>query len=245
MNAFSIPADEAQDVQSTSRPDPIARFLRAPFHARSFTNLLYLLLAFPLGTAYFIFLTTGLSLGTGLVITLLGLPIVGLTMLASWWLAALERRMAIGLLGAEVPPMGPTPFQSGKGFRHDIQEFLSNRVTWTGMLYLVLKFPLGIFSFVVTVTLIAFSTSFLLVPFLYPLSLIEWDGILLWVDSPAEAGLCFVLGLLLTYVSLHLLNGLAAFWKMLSVWMLGSEQPAAPAPPAPAPAEPEAPAEAV
>lgn len=229
MNA-SIPAGEAQDVQIDSRPDPIAQFLRAPFHARSYTNLLYLLLAFPLGTAYFVFLATGLSLGTGLVITLLGLPIVGLTMLASWWLAALERKIAIGLLGAAVPPMGPTPFQSGKGFRHDIEEFLSNRVTWTGMLYLGLKFPLGIFSFVVTVTLIALSMSFVLVPFLYPLSFVEWDGIMLWwVDSPAEAALCFVLGLLFTYASLLLLNGLAAFWKLLSVWMLGSERHAAPA----------------
>jgi hypothetical protein len=227
-----------------SRPDPIAQFFLSPFHARSYTNLLYLVLTLPLGTVYFVFLATGLSIGTGLAITVLGLPLVGFTMLASWWLAALERKIAIGLLGAEVPPMGPTPFQSGNGFRYDLQEFLSNRVTWTGMLYLGLKFPLGIFSFVLVTTLIAVSTSFLLVPFLYPFNLIEWDGVLLWwVDTPAEAALCFVAGLLFTYASLLLLNGLAAFWKLLSVWMLGSERyAAAPAPPAPALMEPEAPA---
>jgi hypothetical protein len=225
-----------------SRPDPIAQFLLAPLQARSYTNLLYLLLALPLGTAYFVFLTTGLSLGIGTLITVLGVPTLGLTMVGSWWLAALERQMAIGLLGAEVPPMGPAPFQSGKGFRHDLQAFLSNPVTWKGMLYLGLKFPLGIFSFVLVTTLIAVSTSFLLVPFLYPFSFIEWDGLLLWwVDTPAEAALCFVAGLLFTYASLLILNGLAAGWKLLSVWFLGSERYAAPAPPAPALMEPEAP----
>lgn len=142
--------------------------------------------------------------------------------------------------------MGPTPFRSGLGFRHDLEEFLGNRVTWTGMLFLGLKLPLGLLSFVVTVTLIALSTSFLLVPFVYPLSLIQMDSLILWwVDTPGEAALCFVIGLAFTYVSLLLLNGLAALWKMLAVAMLGGdlETPPAPvAPVAPVPVEePEAP----
>jgi hypothetical protein len=230
----SIPADQVQDV---SRPDPIVQFLRAPFHARSYANLIYLLLSMPLGLFHFTFLSTGLSLAFGLLITVVGLPILGLTLWGSWWLAALERQMAIGLLGAEVPPMGPTPFRSGMGFRHDLEEFLGNRVTWTGMLYLGLKFPLGLVTFTLAVTLIAFSTSFLLVPFLYPLSFIEWDSVLLWwVDTPAEAALCFAAGLLFTYASLLILNGLAALWKALAVAMLGSERYAGePSPPAPLP----------
>jgi len=217
MNA-SIPAGAAG-----SRRDPLAQIALAPFHARSYTNLVFLLLAMPLGIFYFTFLVTGLAVGFGMIITLLGVPILGLTLWGSWWLAALERKLAMGLLGAEVPPMGPQPFRSGKGFRHDLEEFLGNRVTWTGMLYLGLKLPLGVFTFAVAVTMIAVSTSFVLVPFLYPLSFIEWDGVMLWwVDSPAEAGLCFLIGLLFTYVSLLLLNGLAALWKMLATAALGS-----------------------
>jgi len=232
MNAL-MSAEELQDVPAASRPDPIAQFLLAPFQARSYTGLIYLLLSFPLGIFHFIFLVTGLSVGIGMLITVLGLPIVGLTLLGSWWLAAMERQIAIGLLGAKIPPMGPTPFRSGQGFRHDLEQFLSNRVTWSGMLFLAVKFPLGIFSFVAAVTLIALSMSFLLVPFLYPLSFIEWDGVLLWwVDTPAEAGLCFLVGLLFTYASLLLLNGLAAFWKVLAVALLGREEDVEPATPA-------------
>jgi len=230
MNA-SIPANDLRDTQEVS---PLVQFLFAPFQPRSFTKLLYLLLSFPLGITHFTFLATGLSLGLGLMITVLGVPIIGLTLLGSWFFAAMERQLAIGLLGADVPPMGPTPFRSGQGFRRDLEQFLGNRVTWTGTLFLGLKFPLGLFSFFMAVILIAVSFSFLLVPFLYPLSFIEWDGILLWwVDSPAEAGLCFLAGLLFTYVSLLLLNGLAELWKVLAVATLGSarfQEPALPTP---------------
>jgi hypothetical protein len=217
----SIPANNLRDHQGS----PIAQILLAPFQARSYTNLVYLLLSFPLGIFHINFLATGLALGIGLLITVLGLPILGLTLLGSWWISALERQLAISLLGAEVPPMGPKPFHSGLGFRHDLEQFLRNRVTWTGMLFVGLKFPLGVISFVMVIALIAVSFSFLLVPFLYPLSFIEWDGLLLmWVDSPAEAGLCFLLGLLFSYVSLLLLNGMAAIWRKLAEATLGSEK---------------------
>lgn len=49
------------EPNTTSR-HPLARFLAAPLEARSYTNLLYLALAFPLGLSYFIFLAVGLSL---------------------------------------------------------------------------------------------------------------------------------------------------------------------------------------
>jgi len=236
----SIPADDVKDLHRT---DPIAQFFLAPFQARTYANLIYLLLSLPLGILHFTVLSIGFSTALGLVITVLGLPILFFTMLGSWWLAAMERRLAIGILGAEVPPMGPTPFQSGKGFRHDLGEFLGNPVTWTGLLYLgLIKLPLGIVSFVMTVALIAVSTSLLLVPFLYPLSFIELDSVILfWVDTPAEAGLCLLAGLVLTYVSLLVLNGLAVLWKLLAVSMLGNKRYAAPVPPAPV--EPEAPVE--
>ena len=35
---------------------------------QSYLNIFYLLLAFPLGIAYFVFLVTGISVGTGLIV---------------------------------------------------------------------------------------------------------------------------------------------------------------------------------
>lgn len=212
--------------------DPIARIFRMPFQARSFTNLVYLLLSFPLGLAYFVFLITALSLGIGLSITIVGLPLLGLTFLASWGLTALERRMAISLLGAEVPPMGPLG-SGGQGFWADVRQLFSNPVTWTGMLYLLaVKFPLGVVTFVAVTFLVTLSLSFLLMPFVYPLSFLEVDGLMLWwVDTPGEAALCFLVGLVLTFLSLHLLNGIAWIWRQIAVALLGNQRFAA-SPPA-------------
>src|SRR3954454_23027959 len=101
---------------TTATTDPLAlaadglrRFCGAPFRLRTYTNLLYLLLAFPLGLAYFVFLSVGLTTGFGLTIVWIGLPILALVVAGSWAFAAFERQAAILLLGAEVPPMTAPP----------------------------------------------------------------------------------------------------------------------------------------
>src|SRR3954468_22489681 len=100
--------DETMDAQTdTPGRQAILGLLRAPIELRSYRNLLYLLLAFPLGLTYFLFLVVGLSLGLGLTIIWVGLPVLLLVLLGSRALSALERQLAIGLLGAEVPPMAP------------------------------------------------------------------------------------------------------------------------------------------
>ncbi len=46
----------------------IKRFFGVVARGQSYLNMIYLLLAFPLGVCYFVFLVTGLSLGIGLLI---------------------------------------------------------------------------------------------------------------------------------------------------------------------------------
>jgi len=123
---------------------------------QSYLNLIYLLLAFPLGVFYFVFLVTGLSLGIGLLIIWLGIPIL-LFMLAAWWaLTAFERQLALWLLRVDIPPMSRES-ASGQSVWTRFKAHLKNPVTWKGLVYLFAKFPLGILSFVVAVTLIALS----------------------------------------------------------------------------------------
>ena len=143
---------------------------------RSYLNVLYNLLAFPLGIAYFIFLSVGWSLGLGTVIIWIGLFVLLAVLGLSWLFSAFERQQAIFLLGAEVEPMWP---KAGEGADAGAQKsgwdrfkaFLGNKVTWTGMAFLLLKFPLGIASFVAAVTSLSISLSFLLMPFFY-----RWDS---------------------------------------------------------------------
>jgi hypothetical protein len=220
--------------------DSVIHFFTAPFRLRTYTNLLYLLLAMPLGLIYFVFLTVGLTTGLGLTIVWIGIPILAMVFAGSWGLAALERQLAIHALGAEVPPMMPPPeTQATVGLWQRIGAFLSNPVTWKGMAFLLLKFPLGVVSFIAAVTLLATTAGFLLAPFAWYFGDFSGDfdlGIVFdgWiVDSPAAALAVGALGVLFFFVSLNLLNGLALVWRWTASLLLGSERfaPAAPAPP--------------
>jgi len=214
----------------TPRPPAgaVARFLRAPIEARSYGNLLYLALAFPTGLAYFVFLAVGLSVGLGLTIIWVGLPILALVVGTSFGLAALERQLAIHLLGARVPPMAPAPHADASAWQR-FREFLANPVTWKGMGYLAVKFPLGLVSFVVVVTLLSIAGALLAAPFIY-----SWEPLYLFdgpVDSLGPALACALVGAVVALISLNLFNLLAAGWRELARVLLGSARFAAPLPP--------------
>src|SRR6185295_17104809 len=215
--------------------DAVIRFFTAPFRLRTYTNVLYLLLAFPLGLIYFVFLAVGLSTGFGLVVVWIGIPILAMVFAGSWGLAALERQLAIHGLGATVPPMALAP-ATEMGFWQRVGAFFSNPVTWKGMAFLLLKFPLGIVSFIAVVTMLATSAGFMLAPLAWFLGDFNTDILYdVWfVDSPAAALAVGLLGVGFLFVSLNLLNGLALLWRGTATLLLGSERfaPAAPLPPA-------------
>ncbi len=214
-------------------PAALARFLRAPIEARTYANLLYLLLAFPLGLFYFVFLTVGFSLGLGLLIVWVGLLVLALAFAGVWGFAAFERQLAISLLGAEVPPMAPTA-APGRGVGQQIGDFLANPVTWKGMLFLFLKMPLGIATFTLLVTFLALSLPLLAAPLYYgwwPPAIFSIDGYGWVVDTLGEALICSAIGLGMLLVTLNLFNGVAFVWGLLASGLLGSRRWSLPAPP--------------
>jgi hypothetical protein len=72
------------------------RLVRPLAEERTYRNGLYVLLGFPLGLAYFVFLSAGLSFASGLVVTLVGIPMLYAMMLAWRGLGELERALARG-----------------------------------------------------------------------------------------------------------------------------------------------------
>ena len=124
----------------------VTRLGRTALHAfrrrQTYLNIAYLLLAFPLGLAYFLFLVVGLTVGFALVLTLVGIPILLLMHLAAWALMNLERWLAIRLLGVDIPPMSPVDPQ-GPMWRRLIGK-ATDPSMWTGMFFLLAKLPLGI-----------------------------------------------------------------------------------------------------
>ena len=99
--------------------------------------------------------------------------------------------------------------------------------------FLLLKFPLGLISFVAMVTLLATSAAFLLAPVAWEWGLFDIDveGLAFQVDSIGGVWACALLGLGLLFLSLNLLNALALAWRGTATVLLGSDRLAAAAPP--------------
>ena len=97
-----------------------------------------------------------------------------------------------------------------------IRAHLGNPVTWTSMFYLLVKFPIGTFTFSATVTLLATSIGLILAPLFYRISdplvftLRSGRVFTFWpIDSMGGAWLATLAGVALLFVSLHLINGMA------------------------------------
>lgn len=193
----------------------VFRFFKVLVSGQAYLNLFYLLAAFPLGVFYFAFLVSGLLAGISLSIIWVGIPILLLVGVGWWILASLERFMAIHWLKENVPAMA-FPSNESTDIWTRFQEFFTNPVTWKSPLYLFLKFPLGIATFVILITLISLTLAFLSMPFTYE-SLPEFQigvffdpGLPAWhINGMNDALLGALIGLMLWPVTLHVTNGLA------------------------------------
>ena len=191
------------------------RFFKVMVSGQAYLNLLYLGAAFPLGVFYFVYLVTGLSLGISLSIIWIGIPILLVVGVGWWVLANFERLMAVYMLKEDIPTL-PRPSKEGVGIWTSIKEFFANPITWRSLLYLFMKFPLGLGTFIVLVTIVALTLGFLTMPFTYHVVEIFEGGISFgpglptWqIDSMGDALLGSIIGLMMWPVALHVINGLA------------------------------------
>jgi Putative sensor len=193
--------------------------------SRSYWRVLYLLLSYPLGLFYFVFLLTGIALGAGLVIIGIGILILALTLTACRKLAAFERELAVRWLGIEIPPAAPEAAPAA-GFWQRFKARLADPATWKSLAFLFAKFPFGIFAFVITVILTSLTLGLLTAPLTFRLGSINSGS---WPPTAEAALLCSVLGAGLGVVSLHILNGVALLWGVFARWSLGgSHKPGGP-----------------
>jgi hypothetical protein len=138
--------------------------LRPLFLRRTYRRLAYALVGFPLGTFYFCFLVTALSLGAGLVVTFVGIPLLAATLACCRGLAQLERTLAASLLDLPSPRTRAERHQDG--FWRRMFARLGSAAAWRELAYLLLRFPAGLISFSVTVSLIAAAAGAIVQPLL-------------------------------------------------------------------------------
>ena len=214
---------------SESRKVPFFGVIADP---QSYLNIFYLLLGLPLGIFYFVFFVTGISLGFGLLVVWVGVPILVLVLFGSWAMCQFERLLTIKLLKEAIPPMArkrqteavrpglSTEERLFIGVWRRLKHHLSDRLTWTGIFYLLLKFPAGIATFVMAVVLISVSGALLGAPAYYWVD--EGIEFGIWqVDVLWEALILTLAGIPAVFIALHLMNGTAFLSGKLARLMLG------------------------
>ena len=193
------------------------RHLAIAWRAQTWRNVLYLLLALPLGAVYFAVLVAGLAAGAGLAVVVVGLGVLALTMYAWRGMAALERALARTLLRVRIHP--PADRDRGLPWRNRAELWVRDPVTWKSLVFLLSKLPMGIVAYSL-IAFLGFSSLVLAVaPAIVaftPVIFFGWE-----METPAQALPFVPLGLVACLVSLHLFNGLAWLYAVFARVMLG------------------------
>jgi len=160
---------ERRTVPQLSRENPkiesaLARFFGVYTDARAWGALLYMLIAFVTGIFYFTWAVTGFSLSVSFAIFIFGLPFALLFFLSVRGLALLEGRLVEGLLGVRMPRR-PLFTQPNLKWFERLKELAVDKHTWFSILYMLIQFVLGTIYFVLFVTILSFSLSFIAIPF--------------------------------------------------------------------------------
>ncbi|MGW0708714.1 sensor histidine kinase [Streptomyces sp. NPDC002643] len=204
--------------------------VRAPFEGRTWRELAYVVLSLPLGILMFTYAVTMLSVGAGLLITFIGVPVLAAALAGCRGLGALERVRARALLGVEVGP--PEPLRpKGHGALAWMGAVLRSGSSWRQLLYSVIQFPWSVFSFVVAVTFWTYGWALLTYPlwfWVFPV----WagqDGLQLYgdethsvyLDNPFEVTMTALVGLLFTMATPWVLRALTMVDRVLVGALLG------------------------
>jgi hypothetical protein len=118
-------------VAASAKLGHVKRFLLTPVTKRTALAYLYALLSLPLGVAGFVFVFVTLSVSGLLTLTLVGLPLLGLSLLLARILGRLQRGIARGLLGLDIAD--PPPIRRPKGFLAKLGVALTDMPGWRGM----------------------------------------------------------------------------------------------------------------
>lgn len=202
-------------MEVTFTPDPAWRaVLRPLITARGWTAVTHHLAGLPLGIAYLTWFVTGLATGLGLAITLIGIPLLTLVLAGVRPLLGAERALANSLLGTDLAPVALAPQGTGRLGR--LKAYWTDGSTWRGMAYLLARFPVGLVTFCVAVSV--FATAGLLIS--APITA-SFDAIHLgfWEPDTWYEGLALVpAGLLALVASGWICEGMAAMSRGLAHW---------------------------
>ena len=208
---------------SPKRKSLLGQFFGVAVDPRTYGALFYMLLSLATGVIYFTVVTTGISLSLGLLILIIGIPLLVLFLGLIRVLSLVEGRIVEVLLGERMPRR-PLYTQKGKGWLERIKEMFTDGRTWTAMLYFLLMMPLGTAYFTIAVTGLSVAVSMILLPiglFFGLGSHLFVDGVdLVYTSEPWTFPLVVLGGVLLLFVTLHLARAIGKLHGLLAKHLL-------------------------
>ncbi len=177
--------------------------------------LVHMLVNLPLGIVYFALVITGFTLGVGTLVTLLGIPVL----IGTGWLVRtmgnVERGRMNSFLGTNLrDPYRPAAAESGWLAR--LAAIGKDPATWRDFLYLMLRMPIGIFTFTITVATWSVAIALVCSPIAYWLGLFRVNLSPWTVDGPGAMVLATVVGAVMTVLAVGITKGLARLEAVLA-----------------------------
>jgi hypothetical protein len=180
-------------------------------------------IAFITGVFYFTWAVTGLSVSLSFLLFIFGFPLALLFLLSVRGLALLEGRLVEALLGIRMPRR-PLFSHQGVKWLDRLKALVLDTHTWLFLLYMVIQFVLGTVYFVVIVTVLSVSLSFIAIPVLqefFRQGVIMGDVryfVPTWSYPLFMAG-----GFLLWTVFMNIARGIGQLHGRMAKWMLVSD----------------------
>ncbi|GAA4954809.1 histidine kinase [Streptomyces caelestis] len=227
---YGLPTEPGHPGHAEGRRHRLPAALRAPVEGRAWRELGYVLLSLPISILLFTYAVTMVSLGAGLLVTFLGVPVLAAALAGCRGFGAVERARARGLLGLEVAEPEPLRMRR-QGFMAWIGAVLKSGASWRALLYAVLRLPWAVLSFVVGVTVWTVGWSLLTYPlwsWVLPMHAGQ-DGIQLYgdehrqiyLDNPFEIAVTAGVGLLFTLATPWIVRALTMVDRVMVHGLLG------------------------
>ena len=211
---------------STGVGSALRRFVGVVARKRTYANLLYLVLAFPLGFIYAWLLSFGFLVGLFTTIVGVGFVILALTVGGTRLIARFERWLANALLGTRISPPADRP--PADGIWATVRSYVDAPSTWRGLGFVFLKFMVGVVGLLFILALVN-TVQLVLAPLRYPTTVefgeVNGEPVVWELATQTEALALFPVGVLFTLIVLHLVNGVAYAVARMADGLLG-EPPA-------------------
>ena len=190
--------------------NPVTAAFAPLVSVRTWAGVAYLALGFAIGIGEFVFLVTGLAVGFGLSIVIVGIPLLLAVVTASRALGAMDRSLANLLLAAKIET--PPAHRHAEGpLLQRLRAVVMAPSTWRSLGWLVLRFPLSLVSFVVPVAMLGAAVALVLEPLVGGLQ-----------DAAALPRIaCFAAAAALVFLALNAVDGFAAIHRILAGALLG------------------------